>query len=183
MTTVSFFDLHPIYGDKTLYLGVPRWYYPDLKKHFNIIVDDNLKYWNHVSRSDGKWVNGQWTETWKHDDMKSTDDNNIVFVRTDIYNIDRQATQSSWETHQRDFGLQRSYFLYYSESDYSESDDDGTQYLMFVFQHPGDEGWFKLTDEDSGYKVTQHPMIIPCSLHGCFLQSKWSLNLERIDLD
>lgn len=174
MATVSLFDFNPIYGDKTLYLGVPRRYYPDLKKHFQIIVDDNLKFWNHVSRSDGRWIDGRWTEVWKHD--SNTDDYNVVFVRSATNNIDIHATQSSYETHQRDFGSKRSYYLYYSE-------ENGIQYLMFCFQYPGDEAWFKLKDEDNGYTITQHPMVIPCSLHGCFLNSKWSLNLERIELD
>ena len=59
MATVSFLDLNPIYGNKTLYLGVPRWYYQDLKDHFEITIDQDLQNWQSVEMSDGGWINGR----------------------------------------------------------------------------------------------------------------------------
>jgi len=173
MATVSFFDLNPIYGNKTLYLGVPRWYYQDLKDHFEITIDQNLQSWESVEMSDGKWTDGRWGETWKH--SFNPNNRNVVFVRSATNDIDIHAAQNSFELHQRDFGTKKSYYLYHSEK-------DNIQYLMFRFQTPGDEAWFKLLNEDNGYIVTQHPAIVPCSLHGCWLKSDWSLNLERVEL-
>ena len=173
MATVSFFDLNPPYGNQTLYFGVPRWYYQDLKDHFEILVEDEgLQSWQFIDMTQGQWVNGRWRETWKHG--SNSLNINVVFVRSAANKIDIQAAISSWEMHQRDFGSKASYYLYHSET-------GNTQYLMFRFQSPGDEAWFKLTDEDSGYKVTQHPAIIPCSLHGCWRKSSFTLNLERIE--
>ena len=173
MATVSFFDLNPIYGNKTLYLGVPRWYYQDLKDHFEITIDQDLQNWQSVEMSDGGWINGRWGETWKH--SLNPGSINVVFVRSATNDIDIHAAISSFELHQRDFRSKKSYYLYHSEI-------DNVQYLMFRFQTPGDEAWFKLLNEDSGYIVTQHPMVFPCSLHGCWLKSDWSLNLERVEL-
>ena len=178
MATASFFDLNPIYGNKTLYLGVPRWYYQDLKDHFEITVDESLQSWESVDMTQGQWVNGKWAETWSSSpDNRNRNSNNIniVFVRSATNNIDIHAAQSSFETHQRDYGTKKSYYMYHSEM-------GDTQYLMFRFHSPGEEAWFKLLDEDSGYIVTQHPMVFPCSLHGCWLKSDWSLNLERVEL-
>ena len=176
MATVSFFDLNPIYGNQTLYLGVPRWYYQDLKDHFEITVDESLQSWESVDMTQGQWVNGKWAETWSSSpDNRNRNSNNIniVFVRSATNNIDIHAAQNCFETHKRDYGSKKSYYLYHSEM-------GDTQYLMFRFHSPGDEAWFKLLDEDSGYIVTQHPMIIPCSLHGCWRHSKFAINLEQI---
>ena len=174
MATVSFYDLNPIYGIQTLYLGVPRWYYQDLKDHFEITVQD-VQYWQAVQIS-GEWVNTKWAEVWNSSLPDNIDNSSIVFVRSAANNIDIHATISSWEMHQRDYGTKKSYYMYHSEM-------GDIQYLMFRFHSPGEEAWFKLIDEDSGYIVTQHPMIIPCSLHGCWRHSKFAINLERIEVE